>query len=209
MSQLSDRSVLQLHVTAQFYLENRRKIHILEAWVHADQKGKRREQKRARKSNTERELEREREGGERESYRETKREQEWERVKQRARDTERERETERGEREGGREREGVRGRGRICTHVRETALDLWLLFLCFFLPLGLPFVNWASQSCCLFYLRSSLRFLDLPLFCFHELFPSLSFSHLHSGLLFPILPNTWKPMHTQPGKERFPTFFED
>ena len=69
--------------------------------MHADQKGKRREQKRAR-------------------------------------DTERERETERGESEGGREREGVRGRGRICTHVRETALDLWLLFLCFFLPLGLP-----------------------------------------------------------------------
>ena len=54
-------------------------------------------------------------------------------MRQRARDTERERETERGEREGGREREGVRGRGRICTHVRETALDLWLLFLCFFL----------------------------------------------------------------------------
>ena len=27
VSQLSDRSVLQLHVTGQFYLENKRKIH--------------------------------------------------------------------------------------------------------------------------------------------------------------------------------------
>ena len=26
----------------------------------------------------------------------------------------------------------------------------------FFLPLGLPYVNWASQGCCLFHLRSSL-----------------------------------------------------
>ena len=30
--------------------------------------------------------------------------------------------------------------------------------------------------------------LDLPLFYFHGLFPSLSFSHRHSGLLSPILP---------------------
>ena len=28
---------------------------------------------------------------------------------------------------------------------------------------------------------------DLPLFYFHGLFPSLSFSHRHFGLLFPIL----------------------
>ena len=61
---------------------------------------------------------------------------------------------------------------------------LWLLFLyVFFLSLGLPYVIWASQECCLFYLRSS----HLPLFCFRGLFPSLSFSHRHSGLLFPIL----------------------
>ena len=61
------------------------------------------------------------------------------------------------------------------------------LFVCFFLlPLGLPYVNWASQVCCLLYLRSSLQSLDLPLFYFHWLFPSLSFSHRHSGLLFPI-----------------------
>ena len=35
MSQLSDRSVLQLHVTAQFYLEKKRK-YILEAWGDAN-----------------------------------------------------------------------------------------------------------------------------------------------------------------------------
>ena len=68
--------------------------------------------------------------------------------------------------------------------VGERPLALWLLFLCFFLPLGLPYVNWASQKCCLFCLRSSLWSLDLPLFYFHRLFPFLSFSHRHSGLLF-------------------------
>ena len=39
--------------------------------------------------------------------------------------------------------------------------------------MGLPYVNWASQECCLFYLRSSLQSLDLPLFYFHGLFPCL------------------------------------
>ena len=57
----------------------------------------------------------------------------------------------------------------------------------FLLPLGLPGVNWASQEVCVFHLRSSLRSSDLPLFYFHGLFPSLSLSHRHSGLLFPIL----------------------
>ena len=61
------------------------------------------------------------------------------------------------------------------------------LYMFFLLPLSLPCVNWASQEGCLFYLRSSFLFLDLPLFYFHGLFPSLSFSHRHSGLLFPIL----------------------
>ena len=59
-------------------------------------------------------------------------------------------------------------------------------FYMFFLPLGLPYVNWASQECCLFYLRSSFRSSKLPLFYFHGLFPSSSFSHHHSGLLLPI-----------------------
>ena len=67
------------------------------------------------------------------------------------------------------------------------------LFKCFFLPNpyppSVPYVNWASQEGCLFYLRSSLRFSDLPLFYFCMIFPSLSFSHCHSGFLFPILPN--------------------
>ena len=70
---------------------------------------------------------------------------------------------------------------------RETLSPLAPLFICFFLSLGLPYVNWASQECCLFYLRSSFRSSDLPLFHFRGLFPSLSFSHCHSGLLFPIL----------------------
>ena len=38
------------------------------------------------------------------------------------------------------------------------------------------------------YLRSSLWSSDLLLFYFRGLFPSLSFSHRHFGLLFPILP---------------------
>ena len=66
--------------------------------------------------------------------------------------------------------------------------QFWLLFLhIYLLPLGLPYVNWASQECCLFYLRFSLQSSDLPLFYFCRLFPSLSFSQHHSGLLFLIL----------------------
>ena len=62
------------------------------------------------------------------------------------------------------------------------------LFMLFLLPLRLPYVNWASQEGCLFYLRSSLQSSDLPLFYFRRLFPSLSFSHRHFGLFLPILP---------------------
>ena len=57
-------------------------------------------------------------------------------------------------------------------------------YVFFLLPLGLPCVNWARQERCLFHLRFSLWSSDLPLFYFHELFSSLSFSHHHSGLLF-------------------------
>ena len=70
---------------------------------------------------------------------------------------------------------------------RERPLALWPPFICPFLSMGLPYVNWASQECCLSYLRSSLLSSDLPLFYFRGLFPSLSFSHRHSGLLFSIL----------------------
>ena len=55
---------------------------------------------------------------------------------------------------------------------RETPRPSAPLFICFFLPLGLLYVNWASQECCLFHLRSSLQSLDLPLFYFSRLFSS-------------------------------------
>ena len=123
-SQLSDRSVLQLHVTPQFYLENERKIH---------PRGMR---------------------------------------------------ACRRKRHGGREREHPR----VHEHRRDWTLALWFLFLCFFfLPLGLPYVNRASLEFCLFYLRSSLWSLDLPLPNFCRLFPSLSSSHCPPELLFPII----------------------
>ena len=76
---------------------------------------------------------------------------------------------------------------------KKRGAQSWLLFLCFvlfclsLLHLSLPYVNWASQEGCLFYLRFSLWSSGLPLSYFPGLFPSLSFSHCHSGLLFPIL----------------------
>ena len=120
----SHSSVLQLCVTAQFYLENKGKC-ILSVWGHADPKEMRRGA-----------------GGGREGERA------WE---------------------------------------RETPSPLAPLFMFFLRLLSLPYVNWASQECCLFYLRPSLLSLDLLLFYFRRFFPSLSFSHCHSGLLFPIL----------------------
>ena len=57
-------------------------------------------------------------------------------------------------------------------HARESWL--WLLYLYVSLSLGLSYVNWASQECCWFYLRSSLRSSDLLLFHFRGLFPALS-----------------------------------
>ena len=71
------------------------------------------------------------------------------------------------------------------TEKRGPWLSFGSSFDTFFLPsLILPYVNWASQQGCLFYLRSSLLFSDLPLFYFHGLFPSLPFSHHYFGLLF-------------------------
>ena len=63
-----------------------------------------------------------------------------------------------------------------CAHAgkRHPTPALWFLFLyVFLLPLGLPYVDWVSQECRLFYLRSSLRSLDVPLFYFCGLFPCL------------------------------------
>ena len=47
----------------------------------------------------------------------------------------------------------------------------------FFLPLSL-YVNWASQECFLFYLRSSLQSSDLPLTFLCSIFMSFSLSCL-------------------------------
>ena len=73
----------------------------------------------------------------------------------------------------------------------ETSGPLAPLLICFSLPLGLVYVNWTGQECCLFYPMSLLWSSDLPFFYFHGLFPSLSKEgreyHHHSGLLFPIL----------------------
>ena len=70
----------------------------------------------------------------------------------------------------------------------ERALALWLLFWYAFSPHPGPILcKRASQECCLSYLRSSLRSSDLSLFYLCRLFPSLSFSHHHSGFLFAIL----------------------
>ena len=74
-----------------------------------------------------------------------------------------------------------------CKEKREPG-PLAPLFMCFSLPPGLPYVNWASRECCLSHLRSPLLSSDLRLFYVRGLFPSLPFSHRHSGLLFPILP---------------------
>ena len=105
------------------------------------------------------------------------------RKRERAGEHRREEESRQAEREWG--TEGQRERGRE----GERPPALWLLFLCvfFLFPLSLPYVNWASQECCLFHLKSSVRSSDLPLFYFHGLFPYLSFSHRHSGLFCPIL----------------------
>ena len=59
--------------------------------------------------------------------------------------------------------------------------------VCFFLPWACPMQIGLSQECCLFYLKSSLQSSHLPLFYFRGLFPSLSFSYRHFGLLFPVL----------------------
>ena len=88
---------------------------------------------------------------------------------------------------GVRARRSKDARRRALQRTGERERELALSPLYVYLSLGLSYVNWASQECCLFYLRSSLRSSDL-LFYFCRLFPFLSFSHHHFGLLFPILP---------------------
>ena len=65
------------------------------------------------------------------------------------------------------------------------------LFICFSVP-GPVLRKLGQPGVLLFYLGFSLRSSDfpsedLPLFYFQGLLPSRSFSHRHSGLLFPIL----------------------
>ena len=74
---------------------------------------------------------------------------------------------------------------------RERESWLGLLFLYVSLSLGLSYVNWASQECCLFYLRSSLQSSDLLLFYFwgFSLLCLLATAILDSFSLF-YLPNT-------------------
>ena len=57
---------------------------------------------------------------------------------------------------------------------REGGGPLAPLFICFPLPLGLPYTNWASQVCCLSYLKSSLRASDLPLTFLCSIFAGVS-----------------------------------
>ena len=80
---------------------------------------------------------------------------------------------------------GEKERVHVWGREREKALSL--LLLCFFLPRACPMQTGLSQERYLFYLRSSFWSSDLPLLSFHGLFPSLSFSHRHFRLLFPIL----------------------
>ena len=58
---------------------------------------------------------------------------------------------------------------------RERMRALAPPFVCFFLPPGLPYANWASQECCLFYLRSSLWSSDLPLTFLFSIFAGFPF----------------------------------
>ena len=69
----------------------------------------------------------------------------------------------------------TRGEERPSAWGRESWL--WLLYLHVYLSLGLSYVNWASQECCLFSLRSSLG--PRALFCF-----------IFAGLSLPCL---WPP----------------
>ena len=76
--------------------------------------------------------------------------------------------------------EGERERKRVHTQERERGRALGSSFYMFFLPLGLPYVNWVSQECCLFYLKSSLQgpSFDLPLTFLCSIFSGFSLPFL-------------------------------
>ena len=87
-----------------------------------------------------------------------------------------------------REREGEREKERTHAGEKEERERFGSSFYVFFSSTwACPVQTGLSQESCLFYLKSSLWSSDLLLLYFRGLFPSLSFSHLHFGLLFPIL----------------------
>ena len=79
----------------------------------------------------------------------------------------------------GRERERKSKRASTRTRGRQRDSPSAPLFICFFLPPGLPCANWA-QSGVLFYLKSSLRSSDLPLTFLCSLFMGFSLAGLLS-----------------------------
>ena len=68
---------------------------------------------------------------------------------------------------------------------RERELAWAPLFICF--SLGLSYVNWASQECCLFYLRSSPRTFFCSIFAGFSLLCLLATAILDSFSLFYLL----------------------
>ena len=72
---------------------------------------------------------------------------------------------------------------------RSPQLNFGSSFYMFFYPHPEPALCKLGQPGGLFVLPEVLALgsSDLPLFYFHGVFPSLTFSHRHSGLLFPIL----------------------
>ena len=97
------------------------------------------------------------------------------RERERTLERDRERETERQrQRDRETDREAPREREREWERDREGESPLAPLFICFPLPLSLPCANWASQECCLFYLKSSLQSSYLPLTFLCSIFTGFS-----------------------------------
>ena len=88
-------------------------------------------------------------------------------------------ERERGRGRGERKRERRRERERAHTHGRNREKALWLLLLYVFSSTwACPMQIGLSQECCLFYLKSSLWSLDLPLTLLSSIFAGFSLPFL-------------------------------
>ena len=95
-----------------------------------------------------------------------------------------------GEGERARERERQRAYARVGEREKESETPLAPLFICFFLPPGPVLCKLGlGRSAVLPEVLTPVLgpSFDLPLFYFCRFFPSLSFSHHHFELLFPIL----------------------